>query len=138
MKKPRGRHEFISSTPYERGRDGWLRCSVRPLRWCSPATPERDWPLSNRRSKTRGLSPHRANDTKEEKNMNRIRRMPIVLFALLIAAPLFAQQPASQTSRQTDPSLLSLDTIFTYSPQSLGWHQWQSDGSGYLMLEPSA
>ena len=68
--------------------------------------------------------------------------MPIVLFALLIAAPLFAQQPSSQAPsqapRQTDPSLLSLDTIFSYRPQSLGWHQWQSDGSGYLMLEPSA
>src|SRR5215813_7766417 len=66
--------------------------------------------------------------------MYRIRRIPIVLFALLIAAPLFAQQ----TARQTDPSLLSLDTIFSYRPQSLGWHQWQADGSGYLMLEPSA
>src|SRR5215813_15577223 len=82
--------------------------------------------------------------------MNRIRRMPIVLFALLIAAPLFAQQPTSQAAnqaasrargqaaRQTDPSLLSLDTIFSYRPQSLGWHQWQSDGGGYLMLEPAA
>ncbi len=66
--------------------------------------------------------------------MNRIRRIPIILFALLIAAPLFAQQPA----RQTDPSLLSLDTIFSYRPRSLGWHQWQADGSGYLMLEPAA
>src|SRR6266545_1614509 len=66
--------------------------------------------------------------------MNRIRRIPIILFALLVAAPLFAQQPA----RQTDASLLSLDTIFTYRPQSLGWHQWQSDGGGYLMLEPAA
>src|SRR5262249_16441202 len=66
--------------------------------------------------------------------MNRIRRIPIILFALLIAAPLFAQQPA----RQTDASLLSLDTIFTYRPQMLGWHQWQSDGGGYLMLEPAA
>src|SRR5262247_66188 len=71
---------------------------------------------------------------KKEETMNRIRRIPIILFALLIAAPLFAQQPA----RQTDASLLSLDTIFTYRPQMLGWHQWQSDGSGYLMLEPAA
>src|SRR5262245_17040012 len=63
--------------------------------------------------------------------MNRIRRISTALFALLITAPLFAQQPA----RQTDPSLLSLDTIFTYGPQSLGWHQWQSEGGGYLMLE---
>jgi len=70
--------------------------------------------------------------------VNRIRRIPIVLFALLIAAPLFAQQPAGQAVRQTDPSLLSLDTIFSYSAKSLGWHQWQADGRGYLMLEPSA
>ena len=66
--------------------------------------------------------------------MNRIRKSSIVLIALLIAAPLFAQQPA----RQTDAGLLSLDTIFTYRPRSLGWHQWQSDGGGYLMLEPAA
>lgn len=66
--------------------------------------------------------------------MNRIRRIPIILFALLIVAPLFAQQPV----RQTDPSLLSLDTIFSYRPRSLGWHQWQANGSGYLTLEPAA
>jgi len=65
--------------------------------------------------------------------MNR-RRISTALFAILIAAPLFAQQPA----RQTDPSLLSLDTIFSYGAKSLGWHQWQTDGSGYLTLEPSA
>ena len=70
--------------------------------------------------------------------MNRIRRAHVVLFALLIAAPLFAQQPASQPARQADSNLLSLDTIFSYGAKSLGWHQWQSDGSGYLMLEPSA
>lgn len=66
--------------------------------------------------------------------MNRIRRIPITLLVLLVAMPLFAQQPA----RQLDSSLLTLDTIFSYSAKSLGWHQWQADGSGYLMLEPSA
>src|SRR5262249_2494565 len=65
--------------------------------------------------------------------MNRIRRIPIFLLALLIAAPLFAQQAV----RQTDPSLLTLDTIFSYGAKSIGWHQWQADGSGYLMLEQS-
>lgn len=65
--------------------------------------------------------------------MRRVRRILPLLLTLLIAVPLFAQQAA----RQADPSLLSLDTIFTYRPQSLGWHQWQSDGGGYLMLEPS-
>jgi dipeptidyl-peptidase-4 len=63
--------------------------------------------------------------------MNRIRRIPIILFALLIAAPIFAQQAA----REPGSSLLSLDTIFTYRPQGIGWYQWQPDGSGYLMLE---
>jgi dipeptidyl-peptidase-4 len=66
--------------------------------------------------------------------MNRIQRSPIVLLALLLVAPIFAQQAA----RQADASLLTLDTIFSYRAQSLGWHQWQADGSGYLMLEPSA
>lgn len=66
--------------------------------------------------------------------MNRIRRIPLALLVLLVAMPLFAQQPA----RQLDSSLLTLDTIFSYSAKSLGWHQWQADGSGYLMLEPSA
>jgi dipeptidyl-peptidase 4 len=68
--------------------------------------------------------------------MNRIRRNFILLFTLLIAAPLFAQQ--AQPARQADASLLTLDTIFSYNPRGLGWHQWQADGRGYLMLEPSA
>src|SRR5690242_5926588 len=76
----------------------------------------------------------RETNTKEKETMKRILRIPIILFALLISAPLFAQQPA----RQPDASLLSLDTIFTYRPQYIGWYQWQSDGGGYLMLEPSA
>ncbi|MGH9939210.1 MAG: DPP IV N-terminal domain-containing protein, partial [Blastocatellia bacterium] len=70
--------------------------------------------------------------------MNQVRRISIALFALLIAAPLFAQQPSREAARQPDPGLLSLDTIFSYGAKSLGWHQWQSDGSGYLMLEMSA
>ena len=48
---------------------------------------------------------------------------------LLILIPVFAQQ--------ADPSLLTLDSIFTYRTQSLGPVRWQSDGSGYLALEPS-
>ncbi|MBS1811552.1 MAG: S9 family peptidase [Acidobacteria bacterium] len=66
--------------------------------------------------------------------MNRIRRIPIVFLAILLSTPLFAQQPA----QQADPSLLTLNTIFSYGAKSLGWHQWQADGRGYLMLEPSA
>ncbi len=66
--------------------------------------------------------------------MTRFRRIQIIFVALLLTSSLFAQQAA----RQADQSLLTLDTIFSYRPQSLGWHQWQADGSGYLMLEASA
>ncbi|HEY8459412.1 MAG TPA: S9 family peptidase [Blastocatellia bacterium] len=66
--------------------------------------------------------------------MNQIRRISLALFILLIAAPIFAQQGAGRQ----DSGLLSLDSIFTYRPQSIGWHQWQPDGGGYLMLEPPA
>ena len=48
---------------------------------------------------------------------------------LLILIPVFGQQ--------VDPSLLTLDSIFTYRTQSLGPLRWQTDGSGYLALEPS-
>lgn len=65
--------------------------------------------------------------------MKRNHLTTATLFVLLLAAPLFAQQQAAQTAPQ-----LSLDTIFTYEPESLGPFQWQADGSGYLMLEPSA
>ncbi|MBK6797528.1 MAG: S9 family peptidase [Acidobacteria bacterium] len=66
--------------------------------------------------------------------MSLYRRIPVVILLLMIAAQIFGQQPA----RQADPGLLSLDTIFTYQPTSPGWFEWQSDGSGYLMLERSA
>ena len=68
--------------------------------------------------------------------MNRFHRYSILLFTLLVAVPLYAQQ--AQPARQADTGLLSLDTIFSYRPRTLGWHQWQADGRGYLMLEPSA
>jgi dipeptidyl-peptidase 4 len=66
--------------------------------------------------------------------MNRIRRIPVVLLTLLLAAQVLAQQPA----RQPDSSLLTLDTIFSYGARALGWMQWQEDGSGYLTLERTA
>src|SRR5262249_16739884 len=58
--------------------------------------------------------------------MNRYRRITTVLVAILIATPLFAQQPA----RQPDSTLLTLDTVFTYRPKSLGPIEWQADGEG--------
>ena len=52
--------------------------------------------------------------------------LPVLLFLL---APVIAQQ--------ADPSLLTVDSIFTYRTRSLGPVRWQEDGSGYLALEPS-
>ena len=51
-----------------------------------------------------------------------------VLFLLVL--PVFAQQ--------TDPSLLTVDSIFTYRTRSLGPVLWQKDSSGYFALEPSS
>jgi len=56
----------------------------------------------------------------------RILLLPIILLFLV---PVIAQQP--------DPSLLTVDSIFTYRTRSLGPVRWQEDGSGYLALEPS-
>ncbi len=66
--------------------------------------------------------------------MKRTRPLNLVLAMLLIATQLFAQQPAQQLEAER----LTLDTIFTYGAKTLGWMQWQADGSGYLTLEPSA
>jgi dipeptidyl-peptidase 4 len=51
------------------------------------------------------------------------------LFVLLVPVYLVAQQ--------TDSSLLTVDSIFSYSTKSLGPVRWTTDGSGYLALEPS-
>jgi len=58
------------------------------------------------------------------------RRLVIIPVFLLLILPVFAQQ-------QSDPSLLSVDSIFTFRSRLLGPVQWQTDGSGYLALEPS-
>jgi len=68
-----------------------------------------------------------------EKIMKRIRLATAVLIALLAVMPIAAQQPATQA----ESGLLTLDTIFTYTPKFPGEIQWQADGSGYFMLEPS-
>src|SRR5207253_1954530 len=66
--------------------------------------------------------------------MKRTRRITILLLMLLTTAVVYAQQPA----QQSEPALLSLNTIFSFSPKSLDAVEWQPDGSGYLALEPSA
>ena len=58
------------------------------------------------------------------------RRIQLLPIFLLLILPVFAQQ-------QSDPSLLTVDSLFTYRTRSLGPVQWQNDGSGYLALEPS-
>jgi dipeptidyl-peptidase-4 len=53
------------------------------------------------------------------------------LLLFLLAASITAQQ----TAPQSDPSLLTIDSIFTYQTRSLGPVQWQQNGDGYLALE---
>jgi dipeptidyl-peptidase-4 len=57
------------------------------------------------------------------------QRLLVLPVLLLLLVPVFAQQ--------TDPSLLTVDALFTYRTRSLGPVRWQDDGSGYLALEPS-
>src|SRR5262249_43827182 len=57
------------------------------------------------------------------------RRLYIIPVLLLLILPVYAQQ--------SDPSLLTVDSMFTYRTRPLGPVQWQTDGSGYLALEPS-
>src|SRR5262245_62048283 len=57
-------------------------------------------------------------------------RILLIPVFLLLLVPALAQQ--------SDPSLLTLDSVFTYRTRTLGPVRWQSDGSGYLALEPSS
>src|SRR3954471_1403380 len=57
----------------------------------------------------------------------RLLVLPIILLALISVV---AQQPA-------DPSVLTVDSLFTYRTRPLGPVQWQETGSGYLALESS-
>jgi dipeptidyl-peptidase 4 len=57
------------------------------------------------------------------------RRLYIIPVLLLLILPVYAQQ--------SDPSLLTVDSLFTYRTRPLGPVQWQTDGSGYFALEPA-
>lgn len=59
--------------------------------------------------------------------MQRRIRILIIPIFLLLLVPALAQ----------DPSQLTVDSLFSYRTRSLGPVQWQTDGSGYLALEPS-
>ncbi len=66
--------------------------------------------------------------------MKRTRLTTAVLVALLAVMPIAARQQAAQP----DNGLITLDNLFTFRLQLPGGIQWQADGSGYFMLEPSA
>lgn len=57
------------------------------------------------------------------------------LFLFLLPLLLVAQQPQPQPA---EPSVLTVDSIFTFRSKALGPVRWQANGSGYLALEPSA
>jgi dipeptidyl-peptidase-4 len=57
------------------------------------------------------------------------QKLLLIPVFLLLLVPVLAQQ--------LDPSLLTVDSLFTYRTKSLGPVAWQEDGSGYLALEPS-
>src|SRR5215471_5627069 len=61
--------------------------------------------------------------------MYKFRQITLVLIVLLSAVAVYPQQ--------TDPSLLTLDTIFTYRGEPLNALKWETGGKGYLVLEPS-
>src|SRR3954468_23461058 len=44
----------------------------------------------------------------------------------------------SALAQQSDPSLLTIDSVFSFGTKSLGPVRWTSDGSGYLALESSS
>ena len=61
---------------------------------------------------------------------HRILLLPVLL---IISVAAFAQQ-----TQPTDGVLLTVDSLFSYRGKLLGPVRWQTDGSGYFALEPSA
>ena len=59
------------------------------------------------------------------------------VFALILFLFCVTAVHSHQTQAQTDPSTLTLDSIFTYRAQSPNSLQWEAGGKGYLVLEPS-
>ncbi|HEX5964978.1 MAG TPA: DPP IV N-terminal domain-containing protein, partial [Pyrinomonadaceae bacterium] len=57
------------------------------------------------------------------------RRFLTIPVILLLLVPVLAQQ--------ADPSVLTVDSLFSYRSRSLGPVWWQANGGGYLALEPS-
>jgi dipeptidyl-peptidase-4 len=59
----------------------------------------------------------------------------IILLLILSSWAIAAQ--AQQTATQTDPSRLTLDTVFTYRAEAPNELKWEAGGKGYLVLEPA-
>src|SRR3954470_22805662 len=66
--------------------------------------------------------------------MNRFRRISFALILVLCTVALRPQHALGQT----DQSTLTLDSVFTFRAKSLNALKWQTDGKGYLVLEPAA
>src|ERR1043166_7104238 len=67
--------------------------------------------------------------------MNRFRKFTLLIVALLFCTSVAYAQ---QTATQTDPSILTLDNMFTFRAQFPNALKWEADGKGYLALEPAA
>jgi dipeptidyl-peptidase-4 len=68
------------------------------------------------------------------KTMYRFQKITLIIFAWsLFASGVYAQQ----TATQTDPSTLTLDSVFTFGAKYPNALKWEADGKGYLALEPA-
>src|SRR4051812_28501367 len=65
--------------------------------------------------------------------MDRFRRISFALILVLCAVALRPQPAPGQTAQST----LTLDSVFTFRAKSLNALKWQTDGRGYLVLEPA-
>jgi dipeptidyl-peptidase 4 len=69
------------------------------------------------------------------KTMYRLKKIALLIVLVsLCASASYAQQPATQT----DPSVLTLNNLFTFRTQFPNALKWEADGKGYLALEPAA
>src|SRR6185369_3703894 len=60
---------------------------------------------------------------------NQLQRIAVLFLLLLVTVTALGQQ--------TGTELLTVDTTFTYRAERLDAVHWQTDGTGYLVLEPS-
>lgn len=65
--------------------------------------------------------------------MIRIRYARCLMLVVLAVTPILARQQAAQPESR----LVTLETLLTFQAKTLGPIRWQSDGKGYLVLEPA-